>query len=139
MQRGQKGAQKIQALVPFALLVEKGAGRKRRYKFFLHQWKLRLCHMRGPGAFLSSLPTSAAQLLTICSSDSSINPELIFRKGLNVTWEKRKSSYTNGALSATCSYPVHSYAYSSLPSFSLLSLSVFVSVHSKSIIIVKRN
>lgn len=38
--------------------------------------------MRGPVAFLSSLPTSAAQLLTIYSSDF-INPELIFRKGLN--------------------------------------------------------
>ena len=55
----------------------------------MHQWKIKLCYMRGPGAFLSSLPTLAPQLFIIYSTDF-INTELVISKGLNRVLEQIK-------------------------------------------------
>lgn len=61
---------------------ERGEGRG-GYKFFLYQWKLKLYHIRQERASSLVIFTSAAQLLTIYSCDSSIKSELVFRKELN--------------------------------------------------------
>lgn len=82
--------------------------------------------------------TSAAQLLTIYSCDSSIKPELVCRKGLNSVLGQTEEHTLMDTLmdpSVLQAPPVRSCAYSSPSLLSLLSLSLFT--QSSSIITVK--
>lgn len=93
--------------------------------------------MRGPVAFLSSLDKSAAQLLIIYSSDSSINLELILREGVNSILGQMKVATLMGPLVPHVSCLCVLVPILSCPHFPLcLCLSLCLFILSKSITIV---
>lgn len=83
-EEARNGCRKLEPYFLLFCSVRRGEKQKKgRYQFSCTRGSEKLYHMRGVSNLLGSLPTLITKLFTIYSSDSSIKPESISRKGLN--------------------------------------------------------